>query len=317
MAEETKTYIEPFDEEAKLALKRLSAYALPDEPARHGMKAAAVKPAFWKPFTEGDCSVVGLLNRLIAALNELFAGHDADLADHEERISTNKSTLDGHGTRLGTAEQSIKANTNGITSLQDAIKSLGKDGETVYADGKLGLAPTLLALLTAATQSKDGVMSATDKKNLDTLMALLGEEEGDDNKVVDKIREVLAAFSSFENDNANVLVDALARKLPLQDGTTNPPMMSGVPWDKGAYMVYGVNGETNRQEMIRTLVTPSDGWSYDQTLVRRDNYGRIIFNDPVNDRDGVNLRTLKRYIAEHMDAFLERLLPPAEEVLYG
>jgi len=82
----------------------------------------------------------------------------------------------------------------------------------------------LVTLLQEATESSAGVMSAQDKKNLDTLIGLLGT--GDDtNTVVDTLREILAIFDQYPE--GSTLVSVLAEKVDKQDGyglypTANP-----------------------------------------------------------------------------------------------
>ena len=62
--------ITPISETDRNALKRKTAATLPDNPAAHGMKAAAVKPKFWQALTEGEESVAGLIDRVVREANE-------------------------------------------------------------------------------------------------------------------------------------------------------------------------------------------------------------------------------------------------------
>ena len=198
--EQEKIYIEPFGDAEKEALKRLSAHALPDEPARHGMKAAAVKAAFWKPFVEENHSVIGLFNKLINTLNELLAKRD-------DANLTSISELEKADEEL---EQALNDHENAIAALHT---SLGNSDDIDYnvETGTLGLSERVWE--DVATQNKAGMMSATDKTKLDTLVELLGDvEKGTSgNETVDRIREVLDVFRDYSEETA--LVDALARKL--------------------------------------------------------------------------------------------------------
>lgn len=73
MENETKyTPINTISEEEREALKRLTAYYLPDVPTGHNLKPADIKAMFWKAFVEGDASVVGLLNRVVKDFNKSF-----------------------------------------------------------------------------------------------------------------------------------------------------------------------------------------------------------------------------------------------------
>ena len=70
----------------------------------------------------------------------------------------------------------------------------------------------LISIIGNATETLAGVMSAKDKKNLNTLVALLQDDE---NNVVDTIKEVLAIFEQYP-EGAN-LVSALASKADKAD----------------------------------------------------------------------------------------------------
>ena len=62
-----------------------------------------------------------------------------------------------------------------------------------YVDDKLTRA-ALIEVIGKATSSLDGIMSKEDKGHLDTLVALM---EDDDNAVVDKIHEIIAIFNQY------------------------------------------------------------------------------------------------------------------------
>ena len=70
----------------------------------------------------------------------------------------------------------------------------------------------LISAIGEATKSLSGIMSAEDKKNLNTLVALLQDDE---NNIVDTIKEVLAIFEQYP-EGAN-LVSALAGKADKAD----------------------------------------------------------------------------------------------------
>ena len=69
--------------------------------------------------------------------------------------------------------------------------------------------------ISTATQSAQGFMSAQDKKNLDTLYALLGATN-DADSIVNTINEILAIFSQYP-EGANIL-SALNNKVDKVDG---------------------------------------------------------------------------------------------------
>lgn len=79
-------------------------------------------------------------------------------------------------------------------------------------------------LPSVATTTQDGLMSSTDKNNLDTLNALLGE---DSDNVINKIDEVFKVFDSYPEGDK--IVDALADKqdkVTKKGSTTKPVYVS-------------------------------------------------------------------------------------------
>lgn len=133
-------------EEEREQLKRLTAHALPNSPADYGMKAAQVKPKFWKALTEGKGSVVWLINRIVDDLNEILgnAASAYDLAVAYGFEGTEEEWL-----------ESLKG-ADGKDG-QDGVD--GKDG----ADGKDGEGYTLTdadkeAIGKAALKTQKGVL---------------------------------------------------------------------------------------------------------------------------------------------------------------
>lgn len=74
-----------------------------------------------------------------------------------------------------------------------------------------------------ATSSKNGLLAKEDKDKLDALYAVLGEETGDDDQFVNKIRELLAIFNQYPEGAS--IVDALASKV---DKTTYDTKMESL-----------------------------------------------------------------------------------------
>ena len=56
----------------KEALKRKSAYALPNRPSEQGMKPEDIKKAFWQPIVDANNSLVTELDRVVDETNERF-----------------------------------------------------------------------------------------------------------------------------------------------------------------------------------------------------------------------------------------------------
>ena len=104
------------------------------------------------------------------------------------------------------------------STLANTIKSLSISGKTITytkGDGSTGTLTTQDTTYSNATTSAAGLMSATDKTNLNTLVNLLADN--DSNTTVNTIQEVLNVFSSYpEGTN---LANALAGKLDKTGGT--------------------------------------------------------------------------------------------------
>ena len=102
---------------------------------------------------------------------------------------------------------------NDMSEALDIILNNAVDEEDVLniIENKL-TRNNLISAVGEATESLSGIMSAEDKKNLNTLVALLQDDE---NNIVDTIKEVLAIFEQYP-EGAN-LVSALAGKADKAD----------------------------------------------------------------------------------------------------
>ena len=58
----------------KEAIKRKSAYSLPDRPSEQGMKSEDIKKAFWQPVVDVNQSVISEIDRVVDEVNLAFAG---------------------------------------------------------------------------------------------------------------------------------------------------------------------------------------------------------------------------------------------------
>lgn len=100
----------------------------------------------------------------------------------------------------------------------------GTNGFTVTPKGGTAQTVTVTPSIANATTSKAGLMSSTDKTNLDTLSNLLGD---DSDTVVNKINEVIEIFDSYPEGDK--IADALAgkqSKVAALGSTTKPVYVS-------------------------------------------------------------------------------------------
>ena len=89
MAEEMKiTSVSEISDEDVEALRRLTAYYLPQSPTGHGLKPGDIKALLWKAFVYGDHSVIGLLRRICEETNKAIEGTTTELEKYvDEAIS--------------------------------------------------------------------------------------------------------------------------------------------------------------------------------------------------------------------------------------
>jgi hypothetical protein len=79
---EEKTYINKITEEKQNIIKALSAFGLPNSPVDKGMKAEAVKPAFWKPIIE----VISLINEAVDEINGFLRENDLSHEEYDKGV---------------------------------------------------------------------------------------------------------------------------------------------------------------------------------------------------------------------------------------
>ena len=85
MAEE-KTNIQPISAETLAAIKRKSAYNLPDRPSERGMKPDEIKRAFWAPISDVANSTIAELERVISEANAVLDNLRAGITSLESTL---------------------------------------------------------------------------------------------------------------------------------------------------------------------------------------------------------------------------------------
>ena len=91
------------------------------------------------------------------------------------------------------------------------IKQAGRNDQTFTLNGSATTINLDNTTYSAATTSANGLMSSTDKTRLDSIWNVWSAD-GTDDTLVNKVQEVLTAFTNFPE--ANNLVDLLAAKVP-------------------------------------------------------------------------------------------------------
>jgi hypothetical protein len=168
--------------------------------------------------------------------------------------------------------QAINAITNHLSThaIDDATTSVtGENNEEYGYDIKFikknfnGTSNDLLVTLPLATTSLNGVMSAEDKRRLDALYEIMGEEI-DSNALVDKITEVLDIFDSYPEGTR--ILDALALKVNISDIVDNlTSNISNKPLSaKQGYILNGLitaleTNKVNVSDIVDNLSTDDAG----------------------------------------------------------
>ena len=88
----------------KDAIKRKSAYALPDRPSDRGMKPEDIKRAFWRPIVDVSFSAISEIDRVVDELNTIMTeNYDAHIADKNNPHAVTKAQV-GLGNCNNTAD---------------------------------------------------------------------------------------------------------------------------------------------------------------------------------------------------------------------
>ena len=86
-----KKSIGKVSQETKDAIKRKSAYSLPNRPSEAGMKPDDIRKAFWQPVVDSSLSAIGEIDRVAEEVNEQLALRDAEF---EEEIADREVSED-------------------------------------------------------------------------------------------------------------------------------------------------------------------------------------------------------------------------------
>jgi len=153
--------------------------------------------------------VVSTLNTATSVRFTIMAAN----VDDEERSSFDLTIGEATTSQAGLLNSTDKGKINAIANdIATALSSANN-----YTDSKVARS-NLVNVLGEATTALNGLMSAEDKSRLDVLYALLGEG-GDDDTIVDTIREVLEIFENYP-EGAD-LVNALSLKINYTDIVDN------------------------------------------------------------------------------------------------
>ena len=103
----------------KDAIKRKSAYSLPDRPSDQGMKPEDIKRAFWQPIVDVTYSSLTEIDRVIDEINNIFANiYDSHIANKSNPHEVTKTQV-GLGNCNNTADADKPVSTPQRTALDN------------------------------------------------------------------------------------------------------------------------------------------------------------------------------------------------------
>ena len=216
-----------------------------------------IKESLVKISSEGKLETISLAVQSSSIFNgEITANSNANFNNSltikdGKILKFNKINIptSSNGTTYGTGTNGYVLKSNGTTVYW------GKDENTTYSD---------------ATVDSSGLMSSTDKSNLNVLVNLLKDD--DSNTTIDTIKEVLNAFSNFPEETN--IVNALSLKLDKSGGE-----ISGNLSVKGN-TTFGTQNSNNEHQFygevyFNNLINLSSG---DVTISANDDNDRILVN---------------------------------------
>lgn len=144
----------------KDAIKRKSAYALPDRPSDMGMKPEDIKRAFWQPIVDVTFSAISEIDRLIDELNTIMTGnYDAHIADKNNPHAVTKAQVGlGNCNNTADADKPVSAPQRTALNTHNTATDAHSDIRNAITNG--------LALKVAYTDVVDGFASTEVNKPL-------------------------------------------------------------------------------------------------------------------------------------------------------
>ena len=205
--------VPPVSAEEQGAVRRNTAFALPNSPVSHGLRAEDVKKFFWRGLvgeSEADAdNAVYFLNRLaekmnvdIDVLREVLAQIVTTVFEEKGKLATLTSDVKELGSDALSEIQTRAAEDAALGKRIDNEEAARKAADAAL-DGRTGA----LEKIGDASCENRGYMTPAQVQELATLAALL--QSDDANTTIDTIAEVLKAFENVpEGTNvANMFVE--------------------------------------------------------------------------------------------------------------
>ena len=116
--------IQKIEKTVKTAIKRKSAYSLPNNPIEGGYSADDIRKAFYTPIIDDDNSVVSELERVIDEANKAFVENDSALDENDTKFGEINETLEALSTG--------KLDKPSANPLEDSVVVINALGEVFY-----------------------------------------------------------------------------------------------------------------------------------------------------------------------------------------
>ena len=299
---EEKSFLTGVSKEEVEALKRASAYSLPDSPADQGLRAKRVKPAFYQFLTDGQYSLVALLQRIIDEANEALVSLQGEVGTKANKESVSAALdLKANAEDVEKGFADVEEALLGKAEKTDVEEALMLKASETYVNEQLGLKANatyeaISELLGFATAERAGAMSEEQAQQLATLVALLGNEDAD--TTINTIREVLSAFEEMPEGTA--LANALAGKV---DKLTKV---------KGAVYTVNQNGVTTFKYYAHTL-SPNN---YATVVVRDGKTQTFEVGEPLEANNPVRLTDLNDALGD-IEGALDEIIAQQTALIGG
>lgn len=115
--------INPITTEAIEAIKRKTAFMLPDNPSEQGMKAADIKKAFYQSQTDSNTSIIASINRIVGEANIEIQASRSSVATHEAK-KDNPHNVSKEQVGLSNVDNTSDLDKPVSTATQQAINTL-------------------------------------------------------------------------------------------------------------------------------------------------------------------------------------------------
>ncbi len=200
--------INKVSERVKEAIKRKSAFGLPDRPSERGMKPEDIKRAFWQPVVDMSFSAIAEIDRVVDEINEAINESSRAMTSHtENKDNPHKVTKDqvGLGKVNNTADAEKPVSAAQREAIAEAKEQFSNELQTeksraTLEEGRLGDQITQETERAQAAEEREKTRAEGVESGLDARVKTIEGEIPTDASVDNKL-----ATQSFTNSSINNL----------------------------------------------------------------------------------------------------------------